>query len=85
MSTPKVKRRTILRLNFERNHIEVPMDDELRDFFAQVEQNTAKPEDVQVLFSYFHIYWPFKTVYHNGKQINYPQLYRGYYVREERI
>lgn len=80
----KRNRSVILRLNFERNSIEVPFDQELLDFFAQVEHNTAKDEDIHVMFSYFGLYWPFKTVYHNNKQINYPQSYKGYWVRDDR-
>lgn len=80
----KQKKNVTLRLNFERNSIEVPFDSELRDFFAQVEHNSAKEEDIHVMFSYFGLYWPFKTVYLNGKQVNYPQVYRGYYVRDDR-
>lgn len=80
---PQKKSKAILRLNFERNSIEVPFDIELRDFFSQVEYMTAKPEDIHVVFAYFGIYWPFKTVYVNGKQLNYPQLYKGYWVRPD--
>lgn len=80
----KRSKNVVLRLNFERNSIEVPFDPELRDFFAQIESNTAKDEDIHVMFSYFGLYWPFKTAYNNGKQVNYPQLYKGYFVREDR-
>jgi hypothetical protein len=80
---PRTKRLT-LRLNFENTSIEVPFDNELRDFFAQVEPNTAKSEDIHVLFSYFQMYWPFKTYIKDKKPINYPQLYRSYFVREDR-
>jgi len=76
--------RRMIKLEFERNYIEVPFDHELRDFFAQVEPNTAKPEDIHVMFCYFHLYWPFKVVRHNDKEINYPQLFRNYRVREIR-
>jgi hypothetical protein len=80
----KRAKKSVLRLNFERNSIEIPFDSELRDFFAQVEPNSAKEEDIHVLFSYFGLYWPFKTIYLNGKQVNYPQVYKSYFVRDER-
>ena len=73
-----------IRIEFERNYIEVPFDNEIRGFFSQVEPNTAKPEDIHVAFAYFHIYWPFRTIRNNGKDVNYPQTFRGYSVRERR-
>lgn len=82
VSTAQTKR--ILRLNFERNSIEVPYDNELHQFFSQIKPDSASSEDIHVMFSYFHIYWPFKTMVVNGKAVNYPQLYKGLYVREER-
>jgi len=73
-----------IKIEFERNYVEVPYDNEIIDFFSQIEFETAKAEDVHVAFAYFHIYWPFKTIKNNGKDINYPQLYRGFIVRERR-
>ena len=85
MSTQYKKYIKTLRLNFEQNSIEFPLDNdsnyELRDFFAQVAPNSAKEEDIHVMFAYFRLYWPFKTIYNNGKKINYPQLFKGLYVR----
>lgn len=85
MSTQYKKYVKTLRLNFEQNSMEFLLDCdsnyELRDFFAQVEPQTAKEEDIHVMFAYFGLYWPFKTIYHNGKKVNYPQTFRGLYVR----
>lgn len=81
---PSTNRRTFIRLEFERNYIDVPFDQELQDFFAQVEPNTAKSEDIGVMFNYFQLYWPFNTRYVNKKAVNYPQLYRSYRIIEGR-
>jgi hypothetical protein len=76
--------RKVLRLNFERNSIEVPYDSELHRFFEQVKPESASAEDIHVMFAYFQIYWPFKTMVVNEKPVNFPQLYKGLYVREDR-
>ena len=80
----KLKPRKVIRLNFDKNSIELPFDNEVKDFFSQIEAGTAKEEDIHTAFAYFQIYWPFKTVWVNNKQINYPQLFRSYFVREDR-
>lgn len=82
---PVRKRVQIMRLNFEKTSIEFPFDSWVRDFFAQVEPGTAKPEDIHVAFSAFQIYWPFKTFKDRVTKVetNYPQNYCGYYVRDD--
>ena len=86
MNNTKPKRKTgrVLSIRFEKQSMEIQMDEELAQFIQQIEPNTAKEEDVHVFHGYFQLYWPFKTEYTqvNGKTsaTNKPQLYRGYRI-----
>lgn len=83
-SKPKRKTGRVLSIRFEKQAIEVPMDEDLAQFVQQIEPNSAKDDDIHVFHAYFQLYWPFKTEYSqvNGKSVgtNMPQLYRGYRI-----
>jgi hypothetical protein len=74
----------VLSIRFEKQAIEVPMDEELAQFIQQIEPNSAKDDDIHVFHAYFQLYWPFKTEYSQsgGKSVgtNMPQVYRGYRI-----
>jgi hypothetical protein len=80
---PQKRTRTIS-IKFERQSLELPVDEDLVQFVQQIEPNTAKEDDIHVMHAYFQIYWPFKTNYYqeNGKtkSENVPQVFRGYRI-----
>ncbi len=80
---PKKRLKTVS-IRFEKQTLQLPMDEELVQFVQQIEPNTAKEDDIHVFHAYFQIYWPFKTEYYteNGKSksVNKPQVYKGYMI-----
>ena len=83
-SKPYKKRVKTISIRFEKQTLQLPLDEELVQFVQQMEPNTAKEDDIHVFHAYFQIYWPFKTEYstQHGKSIsvNKPQNYRGYAI-----
>lgn len=78
------KRVRTISIRFEKQNLELPMDEDLAQFVQQIEPNSAKEDDIHVMHAYFQIYWPFKTNYTqvNGRSVctNSPQLYKGYRI-----
>ncbi len=75
---PRKNPNQVLRINFDKQSIEVPFDKELLDFVKQLEPDTAKEEDIHVLGSYFQLYWPVRAL---NPKVNTPQFYRSYFVK----
>ena len=78
------KNSRVISIRFERQTLELPMDEELVQFIQQIEPNTCKDDDIHVFHAYFQIYWPFKTEYtkvgNKNVATNKPQEYKGYKI-----
>lgn len=76
--SPRKNVNQVVRINFEKQSLEIPFDKELLEFVRQLEPDTAKDEDIHVLGSYFQIYWPVKAI---NPKANTPQLYKSFFVK----